>query len=185
MTYLAVCSRQIPPTDRLTHWDRRRRIHFRFFPCSCSITGVTAKPDYPRKMFFQRSGNAHTLHDAFFLIKCDISVLCCKLKSVGLHWTVGMRFCLISTHYKQSKGGVGKASDRLLNVYFVAKVTLWQSPSRGSTDFPGGSDGKESAYNVGGLGLIPRLWRSHGEGNGNPLQYSCLENPMDEESGGP
>ena len=41
------------------------------------------------------------------------------------------------------------------------------------------SVGKESACNVGDLGLIPGLGRSPGEGNGNPLQYSCLENPMD------
>ena len=38
---------------------------------------------------------------------------------------------------------------------------------------------KESAYNVGDLGSVPRLGRSPGEGNDNPLQYSCLENPMD------
>ena len=43
----------------------------------------------------------------------------------------------------------------------------------------GGSYGKVSAYNVGDLGSIPGLERSPGEGNGNPLQYSCLENPMD------
>ena len=48
-----------------------------------------------------------------------------------------------------------------------------------SPDFPGGVDGKASAYNVGDLGLIPGSGRSPGEGNGNPLQYSCLENPMD------
>ena len=42
-----------------------------------------------------------------------------------------------------------------------------------------GSDGKESACNAGDLGLIPGLGRSPGEGNGNPLQDSCLENPMD------
>ena len=47
--------------------------------------------------------------------------------------------------------------------------------------FPSGSDGKASAYNVGDLGLIPRLERASGEGNGKPLQYSCLENPMDGE----
>ena len=45
--------------------------------------------------------------------------------------------------------------------------------------FPGGSDGKQSAYNAGDLGSIPRLGRSPGEGNGSPLQYSCLEDPMD------
>ena len=46
--------------------------------------------------------------------------------------------------------------------------------------FPGGSDGKESACDAGYVVLIPEWGRSPGEGNGNPLQYSCLENPMDE-----
>ena len=46
-------------------------------------------------------------------------------------------------------------------------------------DFPGGSDGIESACNAGDLGSIPGSGRSPGEGNDNPLQYSCLENPMD------
>ena len=45
--------------------------------------------------------------------------------------------------------------------------------------FPGGSEGKESACNVGDPGSIPGSGRSPGEGNGNPLQYSCLENAMD------
>ena len=44
--------------------------------------------------------------------------------------------------------------------------------------YPGGSDGKASAYNVGDLGSNPGSGRSPGEGNDNPLQYSCLENPM-------
>ena len=47
------------------------------------------------------------------------------------------------------------------------------------TGFPGGSEGKMSACNVGDLYLIPRSGRSPGEGNGNPLQHSCLENSMD------
>ena len=46
-------------------------------------------------------------------------------------------------------------------------------------DFSGGLDGKASAYNAGDPGSIPGLGRSPGEGNGNPLQYSCLENAMD------
>ena len=46
----------------------------------------------------------------------------------------------------------------------------------------GGLDGKESACRAGDLDLIPGLGRSPGEGNGNPLQYSCLENPMDREA---
>ena len=47
-------------------------------------------------------------------------------------------------------------------------------------DFPGGSDGKVSAYNVGDPGSILGSGRSPGEGNGNPLQYSCLEKPIDD-----
>ena len=44
--------------------------------------------------------------------------------------------------------------------------------------FPGGIIGKESSCNAGDLGSIPALGQSLGEGNGNPLQYSCLENPL-------
>ena len=48
--------------------------------------------------------------------------------------------------------------------------------------FPGGSEGKASACNAGDLGSIPGSGRSPGEGNGKPLQYSCLENSMDREA---
>ena len=48
--------------------------------------------------------------------------------------------------------------------------------------FPGGLDGKESACNAGDPGSNPGSERSPGEENGNPLQYSCLENPMDREA---
>ena len=51
-------------------------------------------------------------------------------------------------------------------------------------DFPGSSDGKASAYNAGDLGSIPGSGRSPGEGNGNPLQYSCLGMTWAEETGG-
>ena len=47
------------------------------------------------------------------------------------------------------------------------------------SDFPGGSDGKASAYNAGDLGSIPGSGRCPGEGNGKLHQYSCLGNPMD------
>ena len=55
-------------------------------------------------------------------------------------------------------------------------TNVWNSVS---LDFPGGSDDKESACKEGDPGSIPGLVRSSGEGNGNPLKYSCLENPMD------
>ena len=56
-------------------------------------------------------------------------------------------------------------------IFFIAFDTL--------ESFPGSSDSKESACNTGNLGLIPGSGRFPGEGNGNPLQYSCLGNPMD------
>ena len=62
-----------------------------------------------------------------------------------------------------------------MHAYVSAKslqlcLTLW--------GFPGDSDSKVSACNVGDLGSLPGSGRSPGEGNGNPFQYSCLENPM-------
>ena len=65
---------------------------------------------------------------------------------------------------------------------------LWEADGDSAIDlvspgfqwgFPGGSDGKESACNTGDPGSVPGLGRSLGAGNGNPLQYFCLENPMD------
>ena len=60
---------------------------------------------------------------------------------------------------------------RMVWVYFQLDANIM--------GFPGGSDGKESTRNVGDPGSIPGSGRSPGEGNGYPLQYSCLENSMD------
>ena len=64
-------------------------------------------------------------------------------------------------------------------------VSTFISPalfSNRNQGFPSGSDSKESVCNVGDLGLIPGLGRVPGEGNGNPLHYSCVENSMDREA---
>ena len=63
--------------------------------------------------------------------------------------------------------------------YNVLGAGNWKCSFRGMMAFPGGSDSKASAYSAGDLGSIPGSGRSPGEGKGNPLQYSCLENPMD------
>ena len=65
--------------------------------------------------------------------------------------------------------GTGSAIQALL---FSMSLSLFEG-------FPGGSDGKVSACDLGDLGLIPGLGRSNGEGNCNPLQYSGLENSLD------
>ena len=72
--------------------------------------------------------------------------------------------------------GVAKSRTRLSDWSDL----IWWMP----LNFPGSSDGKESAYDVGDLDLIPELGKSPGGGHGNPFQYSCLENPMTEEPGG-
>ena len=74
---------------------------------------------------------------------------------------------------------------------FYTSASLWLSRIQGYRyhlskfhifGFPGGSEVKASASNAGDPGSIPGLGRSPGEGNGNPLQYSCLENPMNGEA---
>ena len=59
---------------------------------------------------------------------------------------------------------------------------IWIDIAQALWGFPGGSEVKASACNVGDLGLIPGSGRSPGDRNGNPLQCSCLENPMDGEA---
>ena len=70
----------------------------------------------------------------------------------------------------EAQTGIKIAGRHINNLRYAVDTTL---------DFSGSSDGKASAYTVKDLGSIPGLGRSPREGNGNPLQYSCLENPMD------
>ena len=71
-------------------------------------------------------------------------------------------------------------AERVLTLEAERGEGIWDRNCRyNKQSFPGGSEMKEFACNVGDLGSIPRSGRSPGEGNGNPLQYSCLENSMD------
>ena len=73
------------------------------------------------------------------------------------------------------------AVQEILVRFLVGKIH-WRKdrlPTPVFLGFPGGSDGKESACNVGDLSSIPELGRFPGGGHGNPLEHSCLENPMD------
>ena len=87
-------------------------------------------------------------------------------------WIFGL-FPLIGYHEQ--------CCDEYLYEDFIVDICLHSGgvPRHEIADFPDSSVGKESACNVGDLGLIPGLGRSPGEGKGNPLQYSCLGNPMD------
>ena len=70
----------------------------------------------------------------------------------------------------------------LQKTFLIIFVLIFCYVSQHCRGFPGGSEVKASASNAGDPGSIPELGRSPGEGNGNPLQYSCLENPMDGEA---
>ena len=83
-----------------------------------------------------------------------------------------LKFCVVPTHpsHHQPPETTG---------LFSVQFCLFHKGQRG---FPNGSDGKASACNAGDPGSIPGSGRYPGEGNGNPLQYSCLENPMNREA---
>ena len=67
----------------------------------------------------------------------------------------------------------------MVQVQEINKQDVRQETAKKMKGSPGGSDCEASACSAGDLGSIPVLGRSLGEGNGNPFQYSCLENPMD------
>ena len=81
---------------------------------------------------------------------------------------------LVSTWYMP--GPITDTGDTVVSEQ-TPSLPSWSPES--SQGFPGGSDGKENACNAGDPGSIPGLERSPGEGNGYPLQYSSLENPID------
>ena len=87
------------------------------------------------------------------------------LAALGL--CLGMRASLVVDRGLQLQGSVFAAGTGLLAL------------QHGILGFPGGPEGKESTCNVGDPHSIPEWGRSPGEGNGNPLQYSCLGNPTD------
>ena len=77
---------------------------------------------------------------------------------------------LFPVKYREEKRFTQRTSTGFFLAFRTGKVSM---------EFPGGSDGKASAYNAGDLGSIPGSGIFPAEGNGNQLQYSCLENPMD------
>ena len=83
---------------------------------------------------------------------------------------------------KESACNAGEPGSILGSGISPEEVTGYPIPTPVFLIFPGGSDGEESACSVGDLGLIPGLGRFSGGGHGNPLRYSCLENPHGQRS---
>ena len=98
--------------------------------------------------------------------------LCSNIQHRAKQILLLTKYCLFNTHcYSNNEIDANCTKNASLPLQTEAQIVHQY--------FPGGSDGKASAYNAGDLGLIPGSGRSPGEGNGNSLQYSCLENPMD------
>ena len=104
---------------------------------------------------------------------CHPTVFCPPCFSMR-NWLFILLRCLL--HGKSPLTGCSQGSLFVFEIF-----PIWCGMYR-FMGFPGGSDGKVSACNAGGLGSIPELGRSPGEGHGNPLQYSCLENPHGQRS---
>ena len=104
-------------------------------------------------------------------------------KEGGMSWETGVDTCTLLTDDVCTTGNEREPAVQHRELYSVLRGGLneKQIPQRGDAciymDFPGGSDSKDSTCTSGNLGSIPRLGRSPGGGRGNPLQYSCLENP--------
>ena len=125
---------------------------------------------------------------------CSSPGFLCPWNSSGKNTGVGCYF-LLQGIFRTQRLNLHLVSPTLAGGFFTNWATREAKPTVivrinwintwhvwGPLGFPGSSDGKESACNAGDQGSIPGSGRSLGEENGNPLQYSCLENPMDREA---
>ena len=124
-----------------------------------------------------------------------ISYVSCIGRQILYHWTTreghkSFNFCQVYRPQTVSpSSSLKKIINEIEHFLWLAQSVEHETPNLSFMGlsltlgdvfgFPGGSDGKESACNAGNLDLIPGLRRSPREGNGYPLQYSCLENSMD------
>ena len=134
-----------------------------YLPCSPLPLGLCTCSPSTRKALPSPSlsGASSSSHDS------DLSARCSSLGKLLLTFLTRCFF------------PIGSQSTRLLSsVTLISdkQICIYSCDNKG---FPGGSDSKESACHAGDLSLIPGSGRSPGERNGNPFQYSCLENPMD------
>ena len=109
--------------------------------------------------------------------------LFCLHSLVLVNYTTQFKLCTRDyTTTVYPAGGQFLLPENLLTNPGILECILWEWVWRIFLLLNGGSDGKASACSAGDPGSIPGLGRAPGEGNGNPLQYSCLENSMDREA---
>ena len=125
---------------------------------------------------------SHSVSDCLQLHGLQPPRLLCPQNFPGKNTVVGCHFLLHGIFLTQGSNSLHLLhwqADSFLIHHLRSPFTFGSELTYLFGDFPGGSDSKASAYNAGDLCLTPGSGRSPGEGHGNPLQYSCLENPMD------
>ena len=128
--------------------------------------------DMPTLLYLKWITNKHLLYST------GNSAQCYAWKREWIHGCLWLSpFCCPPKNYHNIVNQLYSIQKKKL---FKKKIKILEEISRG---FPGGSEVKASACNEGDLDSIPGSGRSPGEGNGSPLQYSCLENPMDRGAG--
>ena len=160
------------------------------FPFSFIFSTLQPNAHIIQNLFssFPHYTHAHTYHKTYilcnlflFLVNCHCSILalpycvsfCCTAKWINYTYTYTPSFFRFLSHlgYHRALNLLCYTiSSHQLSILYIVEYYV---------GFPWWLSGKESACNTGDLDLIPGLGRSPGRGHGNPLQYSCLENPKD------
>ena len=142
---------------------------------------LSGKPDF-QPCSFSLQNNEHPFHFFFiYLSKPTILKNIIPLPSLSFFLPLLDHLILCKpVQFSHSQHFLGQNCLYKADEQFLwANLFVFHCVNHFLMSFPGGSDGKTSARNVRDLGLIPGSGRSPGEGHGNPLQYSCLENSMD------
>ena len=154
--------------------------------CCCCVTSVVSDSVQPRRRQPTRLHHPWDSPGKNTGVGCLFLLQCVKVKSetkVAQSRPHGLQPTRLLHPWDFPGKSTGVGCHCLLHLMYEDSVNISSVSAGISLGFPGGSDVKESACNAGDSGLIPGWGRSPGEGNGNPLQYSCLENLWTEEPG--
>ena len=154
--------------------------------CCCCVASVVSDSVRPQRRQPTRLHRPWHSPGKNTGVGCHFLLQCMKVKSqreVAQSRPHGLQPTRLLYPWDFPGKSTGVGCHCLLHLMYEDSVNISSVSAGISLGFPGGSDGKESACNAGDSGLIPGWGRSPGEGNGNPLQYSCLENLWTEEPG--
>ena len=182
-------SKEMEPDQRVSSPSLPHPMIWKF--CESLLSPSTCRNRFPERFRLPASRENNTWPPVRELVSLPFKKL--KIKSLlEIYSTTWKQFWVTTTKPKKLAEFSCRSNliwthlnvNLFLFFYFLVKTQRHQLPSQVKpTLYTGGSNGKESACSAGDLGSIPGSGRSPGEGNGNPLQYPCLENSTDRGSG--